>query len=264
VATPTNNLNQLNKKIASRCRADFSDVRQPGWSHIWHTTEGRLGEALLEKFCLKWFLLFLKRELEDLRWEVFAVTTSVEEEWASMRLRYCSWPINMSCNSAKDKAVSLVRMGATISLNSEPSSLSTYNVKSSSETGASIRESSSVVALTAWRNSYTVREPLCIRVRSSFNCIILARDLLANKRARCCQASWLVVVIAIRDITASEIEAKIAFSNNWSCLFQCAWSATTEAEECALGVGGHWRVPSRYFIRSYPMRMVRKFALQEG
>jgi hypothetical protein len=170
---------------------------------------------------------------------VFAVTTSVEEEWASMRLRYCSWPINRSCNSAKDKTVFLVRMGATISLNSKPSSLSTYNVKSSSETGASIKESLFAVTLTAWRNSDTVQEPLYIRVRSSFNCIILARDLLANKWARCCQASRLVVVIAIRDITASETEAKIACSSDWSCLFQYAWSATTEVEECASGVGGH-------------------------
>jgi hypothetical protein len=72
------------------------------------------------------------------------------------------------------------------------------------------------------------------------------------------------VVIAIRDITASETEAKMAFNNSWSCLFQCAWSATTEVEEFASGVGGHCRVPSKYFIRSYPMRIVRKVACQEG
>jgi hypothetical protein len=72
--------------------------------------------------------------------------------------------------------------------------------------------------------------------------------------------SWLEVLITIRDITASESEAKMAFNSNWSCLNQCAWSAIAEAEEFASGVIGHQRVPSKYFIRSYPMRMVRKVA----
>jgi len=72
--------------------------------------------------------------------------------------------------------------------------------------------------------------------------------------------SWLEVLITVRDITASESEAKMAFNSNWSCLNQCAWSAIAEAEEFASGVIGHQRVPSKYFIRSYPMRMVRKVA----
>jgi hypothetical protein len=72
--------------------------------------------------------------------------------------------------------------------------------------------------------------------------------------------SRLEVFITVRDITASESEAKMAFNSNWSCLNQCVWSAITEAEEFASSVVGHRRVSSKYFIRSYPMRMVRKVA----
>jgi len=60
VATPTNQSNQQKDKIASRCRADFSDVRQNGDSAGEGTVSDDIGLSFVYLMCLSFciFVLF--------------------------------------------------------------------------------------------------------------------------------------------------------------------------------------------------------------
>lgn len=82
-----------------------------------------------------------------------------------------------------------------------PSPLRTWRVILSLVRGVSMRASSSVVALMAYRNSETERTPCWLNVSDCFNCVTLIHDRLANRQARVLQASWDVsAIMATRGI----------------------------------------------------------------
>jgi hypothetical protein len=91
---------------------------------------------------------------------------------------------------------------------------------SSAEIGESITASSSITSLMVYRYSETERDSLWMRVKFSLSCIARVCERLAYNRCNLDHASWEVVEVAMRVITDSETNARIAWSISLSCLIQ--------------------------------------------
>jgi len=112
---------------------------------------------------------------------------------------------------------------------------------SSAKMGESITASLSTITLMAWRYFETRWDFLWIRVKLSLSCITRVHEWLAYNNCNLDRASWVVDEAAMRGITDSETNVKMARRINLSCLSQCqkiGLGTSTEAKPLEEVLGG--------------------------